>query len=142
MPASTAHPGWSATSAEKFAVQLLSTASAEVTTAAAIVAAAALQAAFRKLKLGFASNSISVGQNPEIAFAVFFAELDYFLLDRRRIRFRLAEYQAPRGRGIDTVRFNRKVMIVTHDKGHRLELLRPSRLADQARACHSVSGAG
>ena len=37
-------------------------------------------------------DAISVGENPEIAVAVFFAELDYFLLDLCGIRFRFAEH--------------------------------------------------
>jgi hypothetical protein len=112
------HCGWSATSVEKFAVQLLSIAG----TAAmlkAMTPGAAWQAAFLKLKLASAPDAISVGENPEITVAVFFAELDYFLLDRRRIRLGLAEHQPPRGRWIDAVRFYRKVMVVAHDKGHR-----------------------
>ena len=56
----------------------------------AITPGAAWQAAFLKLKLASHPNAISVGENPEIAVAVFFAELDYFLLNRRRIRLGLA----------------------------------------------------
>jgi hypothetical protein len=75
-------------------------------------------AAFRKLKLTSALNVSSISENAEIAVAVFFAELDYFLLDRRWICLGLAEDQPPRGRRIDAVRFHRKAMVIAHDKGH------------------------
>jgi hypothetical protein len=65
-----------------------------------------------------AFNAGSISENAEIAVAVFFAEFDYFLLDRRWICLGLAEDQPPRGRRIDAVRFHRKVMVIAHDKGH------------------------
>jgi hypothetical protein len=65
-----------------------------------------------------ALNAGSISENAEIAVAMFFAELDYFLLNRRWICLGLAEDQPPRGRCIDAVRFHRKVVVITHDKGH------------------------
>jgi len=72
----------------------------------------------------------SISENAEITVAMLLAKLDYFLFDRGWICFGLREHQAPRRRRVNTVGFNRKVMVVAHDEGHRLELLKRHRLAD------------
>src|SRR5712664_3434212 len=52
------------------------------------------------------------------------AEIDDLLFERRRVRLCLgAEHEPLRGRRTQSVRFDRKVVVIAHDKGHLGKLL-------------------
>jgi hypothetical protein len=66
----------------------------------------------------------SVGEDSQVAIAMSPAEIDYLLFERRRVRLRLgAEHEPLRGCWIHSVRFDRKVVVVAHDKSHLEKLL-------------------
>jgi hypothetical protein len=58
------------------------------------------------------------GENPDVAFAMYSAELDDLFFERRRIRFRVSQHQLLRDGVVDPVGFHVKVMVVTDDKCH------------------------
>src|SRR5580658_3367199 len=60
----------------------------------------------------------SSGENPDVALAMQFAERDYFLLGRARIGLGVGEHQLFRRHGVDSVRLDVEIVIVTNDKRH------------------------
>jgi hypothetical protein len=64
------------------------------------------------------SNLDLAGQNPDVAVAMFFAELDDFFLERGRAGFRVGEHQLFGDGVVDSVGFDIKVVIVTDNKCH------------------------
>jgi hypothetical protein len=64
------------------------------------------------------SNLDLAGENPDVAVAMLFSELDYFFLERSRAGFRVGEHQLLGDGVVDSVGFDVKVVVVTDNKCH------------------------
>jgi hypothetical protein len=61
------------------------------------------------------------GEDPDIALAMYSAELDYLFFERGRVRLCVGEHQLLREGVVDPVGFDVKVMVVTDDKCHLVQ---------------------
>jgi hypothetical protein len=64
------------------------------------------------------SNLKSAGENPDIALAMYSAELDDFFFERGRVRLCVGQHQLLGDGVVDSVGFDVKVVVVTDDKCH------------------------
>ena len=60
----------------------------------------------------------SAGENPDVAIAMYSAELDDLFFERGRIRLYVGEHQLLCDGVVDSVGFDVKVVVVTDDKCH------------------------
>src|SRR5277367_3797785 len=67
---------------------------------------------------GLESNLKLAGQNPNVALAMYSAELDDLFLERGRVRLCVGEHQLLRVGVVDSVGFDIKIVVVTDDKCH------------------------
>src|ERR1700722_5044891 len=65
-----------------------------------------------------ARHSKSAGEDPDIALAMYSAELDDLFFERGRVRLHVGEHQLLRDGVVDSVGFDVKVVVVTDDKCH------------------------
>jgi hypothetical protein len=61
------------------------------------------------------------GENPDVAVAMRFSELDDLFFDDGRVRFRIGEHQLLRDGVVHSVGFYVKIVVVTDDKCHLIE---------------------
>jgi len=77
---------------------------------------ATIAASCRRSHRGLESNLKSAGENPDVALAMYSAELDDFFFERSRVRLHVSEHQLLCDGVVDSVGFDIKVVVVTDDK--------------------------
>ena len=78
----------------------------------------------RKIHKTLSGGEDSVDEDSQVTITMSHAEIDDLFFERRRVRLCLgAEHEPLRGRRIHSVRFDRNVVVVAHDKGHLGKLL-------------------
>src|ERR1700675_320735 len=65
-----------------------------------------------------ARHSNSAGENPDVAVAMYSAELDDLFFERGRVRLHVGKHQLLCDGVVDSVGFDVKVVVVTDDKCH------------------------
>src|SRR5581483_12417014 len=80
----------------------------------------------KSIRPGYRVKSGSGREDPDVAVAMDLAELDDLLFDRSGVRLGIGQHQLFRLRVVDAVSFHIEVVVVADDKGHLVELLKPT----------------